>query len=407
MRLTFRHSLLLPLSLLAACNGSEPGLGAWVGTTDSLGDTIIVTTVSGGTWALPEPIRIDSVQPLWNGGDLRPRALMAVGDDGTIYVAERTQLDVLGPDGSVRPAIGRAGDGPGEFRNIAGVYASGDSVLVWDQGSLRFTLFDRTGRTLASHQVVPPQSLQGAQSLPLFPGPAGIVMAWNRGMVAPDVPPDSFAVMVGSVTSDSTHWRPLAYLRDIQWAHLGGMLGPKYVFGEKPIVAFGPGGSFAVTQGVEYRVDLGVASTSRVVRIVRRWDPVPVHDGIAVVPEDVVQQLPQRMRQAIPELVAGGVYGNVRNSISELRLDDARRLWVRVETAADTLNPMLSYWYPEGRARRYQWDLYGEDGKRLGAIELPSRFTPAAFQEGVVYGIYEEEGGNNAVAKVELPPAAR
>ena len=68
---------------------------------------------------------------------------------------------------------------------------------------------------------------------------------------------------------------------------------------------------------------------------------------------------------------------------------------------------MLSFWYPEGRAPRYQWDLYGEDGKRLGAIELPSRFTPGAFRQGVVYGIYEEVGGNNAAAKIELPPAAR
>ena len=335
MRLTHRHPPLLLTALiaaLAACNRSPSGDGPWVGTTESIGDTTVVTTVSGGSWSRSAPIRIDSAQILWDGGNLRPRAPMAVGDDGTIYIAEQTQLDVIRQDNSTAPAIGRAGDGPGEFRDIAGVYASGDSLLVWDRGNRRLTLFDRTGRPIASRQVSFPSELQGPQPMALFPDAAGIVMAWNRGIVAPDVPPDTFAVMVGTFAGDSTHWRRVATLRDVQWTKIGKMMGPKHLFGEKPIVAAGPAGTFAVTQGVEYRVDRGMASTSRVVRVVRRWDPVPVRSAIAEVPEDVLQHVAPTMRPYFKDLAAAGVYGKVRTSISELRIDDARRLWVRVET---------------------------------------------------------------------------
>lgn len=401
--------LVLPISvaLAAACHHPSTDGGPWVGTTETRGDTTVITTISGGTWNLAGPIRIDSVTILWDGGTLRPNAPMAVGDDGTIYAAEASQLDLIRPDGSAAPAIGRAGQGPGEFQEIAGVYASHDSLLVWDRGNRRLSLLDRAGRVLVTSPVLFPASLQGPQPIALFPAPAGIVMTWNHGFVAPDAPPDTFAVMVGTFGADSTHWRTVVNLRDMQWTHVGGMVGPKHLFGEKPLVAVGPDGMFAVSQGVEYWVNWGVATSTKVTRIVRRLDPVPVSGKIGEIPEAVLKRVPPALRQSFQGLAAAGVYGKVRNRIDELRLDDAGRLWVRIETPADTLNPMLNHWYPEGRAPHYHWDLYGASGQRLGAVELPSRFTPGAFRRGVVYGIDEEEDGNNAVAKVELPGVAK
>lgn len=389
-----------------ACGHRSADAGPWVGTTARRGDTTVVTTISGGTWNLVGPIRVDSARILWEGGNLRPLAPMTVGDDGTVYAAEQTQLDVIRSDGSTGPAIGRAGQGPGEFQDIAGVYAAGDSLLVWDRGNRRLTLLDLTGRVIATHPVIFPAGLQGPQPIALFPTHAGIVMTWNRGLIAPDAPPDTFAVLQGTVTGDSIHWRPLAVLHDLEWTHVGGMVGPKYVFGERPIAATGREGMFAVSQGSDYWIDWGSAGSSQVIRVVRRWDRVPVRSGIGEIPPTVLKNVPPTLRKFLPGLAAASAYGDVRNSIDELRIDDAGRLWAHIETPADTLNPMLTHWYPEGRAPRYHWDLYAPGGRRLGAVELPSRFTPGAFRRGVVYGIYEEESGNNAVAKVVLPPPA-
>lgn len=392
---------------LAGCRHASTDGGPWVGTTETRGDTTLVTTVSGGTWNLAGPIRLDSAKILWDGGTLRSLAPMAVGDDGTIYAAEATQLDVIRPDGSVAPPIGRAGQGPGEFQEISGVYAGNDSLLVWDRGNRRLTLLDRTGRVIGTYPVIFPASLQGPQPIALFPAPAGIVMTWSHGMIAPDAPPDTFAVMLGTFGPDSTHWRTLVDLRDMQWAHMGGMVGPKHVFGERPVVAVGREGLFAVSQGADYWVNWGAATSTKVTRIVRQLDPVPVLGKIGEIPEAVLKHVPPTLQASFRGLASASLYGKVRNSIDELRIDDAGRLWVRIETPADTLNPMLSHWYPEGRAPRYHWDLYASGGQRLGAIELPSRFTPDAFRQGVVYGIYEEEDGNNAVAKVVLPEVAK
>lgn len=61
------------------------------------------------------------------------------GPDGSIAVADRTlaTITVLAADGTVMATMGRAGDGPGEFRRLAGIAAGGEGWIVAFDGELQ------------------------------------------------------------------------------------------------------------------------------------------------------------------------------------------------------------------------------------------------------------------------------
>lgn len=137
------------LLLLAGCTAA-PDAASTVATTDTLPDgTIRVTSTApadSGRWALVEELRI----PAEAVGSVRD---LALADDGTIYVADLNPvtIHVFGPDGRVRPAIGRAGDGPGEFQD-AFLALRGDTLFVQDRRNARVVRFGRDG---TMHDAIP------------------------------------------------------------------------------------------------------------------------------------------------------------------------------------------------------------------------------------------------------------
>jgi hypothetical protein len=64
--------------------------------------------------------------------------------DGIYYVVPWREplIHRFAPDGTPLGSFGREGDGPGEFRSISDISFRGDSLLVWDRGNVRLTVFD-------------------------------------------------------------------------------------------------------------------------------------------------------------------------------------------------------------------------------------------------------------------------
>lgn len=92
--------------------------------------------------------------------DLRTPWLNALRlSDGSVIVNETTVLKRFSVRGVLRDSIGRAGDGPGEFRQIREVCPmQGDSLLVVDFASSRRSVIDSSGaivRTLATDGAIP------------------------------------------------------------------------------------------------------------------------------------------------------------------------------------------------------------------------------------------------------------
>ena len=71
--------------------------------------------------------------------------------DSSLVVADRVapNLTFLGPDGEFRSQVGREGDGPGDYSDIARIgLASDQSVFVYDRALRRFTFLDWDGNVV-------------------------------------------------------------------------------------------------------------------------------------------------------------------------------------------------------------------------------------------------------------------
>jgi hypothetical protein len=127
------HFLFALTVFLAGCKPDESG-----GALELTGD--------GPLWAPGEEWRISDEPVLIIGALEGPDAIGSVGrvadqsgvallDDGRIAVAdgEADEIRIYDASGTRLAAVGRTGDGPGEFRGIRGILAFGrDSLLAWD-----------------------------------------------------------------------------------------------------------------------------------------------------------------------------------------------------------------------------------------------------------------------------------
>ncbi|MDE2985273.1 MAG: 6-bladed beta-propeller [Gemmatimonadota bacterium] len=81
---------------------------------------------------------------------------LAVDGDGRIYVddSQANEIRVFSPEGECVRTFGRSGEGPGEFRLLAGIVWQPPGFL-WTIDSIaeRFTVFDSLGTVLATHPV--------------------------------------------------------------------------------------------------------------------------------------------------------------------------------------------------------------------------------------------------------------
>ena len=86
------------------------------------------------------------------GGVLRFPQSVAIGPDGSVYVADQSSsvIQVFGPDGSFRREIGRAGTRPGELTSVGAITVAADNTLLVADGSNRIDRFDAAGRLLGS-----------------------------------------------------------------------------------------------------------------------------------------------------------------------------------------------------------------------------------------------------------------
>ena len=428
--LTASRSRLCFLALVFA-SISVPGCGGsstsdsirWEATIDTIGDTIIVRTVSGDEWGRPMKLVPEIEIGVLEGaeeymfGDVEA---LAVGLGGTIYI-----LDGHGPvlryydaEGAWLSDIGRDGGGPGEYANPDGgllVLANGNLALR-DPGNARISIYSPGGAYLESWPFPTPLGT----SIQLRTDPASLLLT----LAVTDFT-DAAGERVYGLARFEAHgagvdtllpptWgfqpRIISVERNVDDRRSGMSTGVPYA----PSVrwTYSPLGYFVAGLSTDYRIDL-CRNDAPVLRIEKHWEPVPVNSEEA---ELLKRQLTLMFRRFSPNWTWNGPpIPATKPPFQKIFVGVGGRIWVQLHTASvaelskeEARAEEEAAGFPTNRFEEpLAFDVFEQDGRYLGRVEVPEGFQVSpepVFNGESVWAVSEDDLGVQRVARFRLAP---
>jgi hypothetical protein len=356
---------------------------------------------SGDGWRLADaPLvtigALDGPEAIGTVGRIVDQSGVALLGSGRVAVADyqADEVRVYDASGARVATMGRAGDGPGEFRGVRGIARfRGDSMLAWDS---------RAGFYVGRLSVLTPEGAF-ARTLPLAGMPIrDVIGAFEDGTVLvepqPSTPPDWERPTAGEFRE------PRLYRRVSADGELLGTFGP--VPGLEA-AAMGPTGRTLVLYGSDTHVAVGrrfiyagdsrgfqIAvhdrESGRVLRhISRPYDPLPVTAEQLARRREAAGATNARVDSMMAALVPGRPQSRqdpadvparethpVFNRIVE---DPDENLWARhIAPASDSLQA---------------WSVFDPDGAWLGEVHIPSRMSVRAIGSGEIAVVVRDELG--------------
>lgn len=402
--------ILPTLLALTGCGGG--GGGEWQGSvTDSAGVEVVTNTGTGlwdegEVWTVEEDLRIGSAegQPEYQFGQI---AGMDVGSDGRIYVVDQqaSEVRVFGPDGRFIARMGKAGSGPGELGQGAGplFVGPGDTVSVPDVGQQRVTRFTAAGEPLGSY------SIPMAEGIPIkwMENPEGGLV--HQAMIMalpnqPDVEPMNLLLerdATGAIV-DTLKVMPAGQTMDFS----GGQ--PRMtIFAPEPMWALGPDGRLIYGNNSTYRLEV-FDPEGRLVRVIQKErERKPITDGDEEEFRRVIQEAwkaagmpPQAMDMMSQALNFAEYYPAYANLFG----GPEGTVWVQGVQSPETVQE-------EGSTFDIQdiggptWEVFDDQGRLLGMVRMPRRFTPLLFEGDDIYGILRDDLDIQYAARMRLTRA--
>ena len=400
---------------LGACGGRTSSDGPQV-VRDTIGDTLVVRTVSGSMWVDPATLapevsigEMDSEDLNYLFGQINS---MAVASDGTIYVLDRqaAELRAYSPDGTWLRTIGKRGEGPGELKQPSAIAILSDGrILVRDPGNGRIQVYAPDGSALVEWPVV----RGGFQtSDPL----------WT------DRRDNSYIRVLLDPTADLSHWRMgLARIGSDGTPH-DTMAVPTSGFEERYVEArsgeeghqsvsrnsvpfapqeqwsFHPDGYFIHAVTTDYRIDL-LRRDAPPLRIERVYEPAPVQPGEK---DQSEQRIVRNMRQMAPGWKWNGPpIPDEKPPFGIVMCGEDGRLWVLVsQPAVEEPNP--DYDPKDSDSTPTRWrepvvlDVFQPDGTYLGQVKAPDDFSmypPPVFRRDTVWAVTRDDLGVQRVVR--------
>lgn len=395
-----RYAVIVALVLsIDGCSTGEPaGNGRVV--IDTTGNTI--TSLTSET--APSQLAKGPVVLLHDDRLYMPRSLAKNGDQ--LIIGDHTQLHLLRLGDRKLATVGRQGEGPGEFQSVVAVAGtpSGD-ILVLDERQGRLTVLDSAGVYKSSQQLKSLDMLRVPRSNVLTAFQDGVILAWGAGVVNPNGEPFDVAVVWQGY---SGQLEEIARLKDVEMVDGGRMIIPRNPYGARPLVAVGPGGAVATSDGLDYCVTIRKVGASTVRRLCREWERLPAESDPSVSRLRSMVHVKELSEVAL-EARLGNEELDIRNSIEGMLLDSSGNLWVQVLQPDTRYSIMIRYSWSELRPEYYTWDVFSPSGHRLAEVLFPNRFVPLLIDGQHVYGTLELDTGELVIAQfeVELPKLGR
>jgi hypothetical protein len=350
---------------------------------DSAGITVV--TIRGNVselpvWTLPDP-------PLGEIDGYTEPYLAAVGEvafrsDGSLLVSSGDELHLFDATGKHLGLVGRAGDGPKEFRSLATLSViPGDLAFAYDQRLRKLVVFGPRADFMNTVPIL--RDVAG-------PGTAAMA-AWGldpenfllQSSAPPRSPPpdhyprrderDALLLLLRDGERVGGHSIRFDGGYGLSFMDQGGMASP---FAHRPVVSVNSG-LLVYGSGLEYELTMADSSL-RPMRVVRwiGWRK-PLTDELV---EEVRREVEKNLEAGggLPPDVYDRVFGALLSpdllpprlpALGQVLLDDTGRLWV------SPFELMKSRWGQEDA-----WHVLDESGHPLARVALPSNAYLAAVK---------------------------
>jgi len=394
--------VLLAVSLffpLTACSDGEP---PWTGTMyDSAGVTIVSNTEvgiwgPGEGWTVEEELRIGATEgdPAKEFGVILQGGI-AVDSEERISVLDiqAQEIKVFSASGEFIRTIGRRGEGPGEFFG-AGLLlmGPGDTLFVPDNRNLRMNWFAPDGSFSGSSPFLFRKEglSQG------FRSNAGGIIAeqvnpWISGNPWPEDPQDAVILWAsGRNRSDTLALFPSGE----QNMMIDGFTYDTW-YAAFPCWDLTDDMRLLVGRSDQYRF-VWISSGGQVDRVVTKThEPRPVTDRDM---ERAKAHLENRWIEIdappaqIQRLLSRQFFHEVFPVYSSLREGPNGTIWVKKVKPPSELEEGEVAWYtwPSDWADE-DWDVFDPEGRFLGVVTMPRRFSPSLFHGDKIYGTWYDE----------------
>jgi len=425
-KFTARFAPLLTAALaavLAACGGADRSTGVtWQAAYDTLGDTLVVRTVSGSVWGdtaeLVADLRIGRLQgpDEYTFGNILS---LAVAPDGDIfaYDSHAKELRRYSGEGTYLGKIGQEGGGPGEYRRAdAGLAVLPDGrILLRDPGNNRINVYSPEGEYLDgwwirgfwSGRAMHADTAGNIYTLVLL-NPDVSVRGWEFGVVryssqgepCDTTPEPSWDYqpprLYAGTGRDQSDWG-VAFTPDAAWAvsplgYLVGGLATRYAF------------------------DQFVAPDS-VIRIERAdWRPVPVSDGERSEQQSIAANA---MRRTDPGWRWNGPpIPETKPPYKGFFVGGRGRIWVQLHTEAYEIPaeragpPERAPWMHDHVQRWIEpvaFDVFDADGRYLGMVRAPDGLLmrpPPVARGDTVWAVVRDEMGVQYIVRSTIDHGA-
>jgi hypothetical protein len=384
MTLRLRAPLALTALLLLAGCGTGDGPGSVV--RDSAGVTIVENDPARPAWGA-DGWRIAGTPLLTVGGEDAPVGYATLRGithtqllpSGELVVAdgEGPQIVVFGPDGEFRRAVGRSGDGPGEFRSPYFAYSHrGDSLIVFNLYRSAL-VYDREGRF--GRSFVPGGVAGETQGVPkgAFGDGTLLFMQYQFDQQPPPGLGRSEVELV-RIALDGEVIQSFGMFAE-QTVNYGTR--QRYLYGPWAHMAAGPDALwYSPGDRIDVRRQSLADGSLRFIRLPLPSRPVTAAD-VTAEKEAFLEQFRGRPEAAgIERMYADAITAPVFPAHGELLVDDANHLWVAE----------FRLWVTRAET---PWHVFDPEGQYLGHVVMPAGFYLYQIVGDRAVGRHTDEDG--------------
>ena len=407
-----------------ACAHDAGATARWTAAIDTVGDTIVVRTVSGRVWDGDADLVPEIGIGVLEGEDpymLGSVTALAVSRAGAIYVLDRQvpALRKYSADGIHITDLGRSGSGPGEYKNPDGGLAvlSDGRVLQRDPGNARINVYGEDGSALGH-----------------WPLPSAGGFSTSRKMYT-DTADNSYMMVLLERGVPVTQWRYGLARIDGHSEHSDTLIAPTWDY-ERPVVsgqtensssssgvpytaqpswAYSPFGYFIGGLSTDYRIDL-MRTDGRVVRIERAFEPSPVDPAEKAESED---RITENFRDQFPGWRWNGPpIPDTKPPFRSVLVGEDGRIWVLLSLPSQVIMSIAEAVAEEqrtgNRPTRFRepaaFDVFEPDGRYLGRVDVPegfSSFPEPVFRGDHVWAVARDSFDVASVVRYRIEPRPR